>query len=104
MGRDEQIAAVEQGFKDLAEFARSSWSNIAITDKVKALQLEVEKLYAPVIVVKEVPGPPLPPPPPPAPPAEPPKQRRARFRRPAIAPRLPDDFQPIHVDENTRWG
>lgn len=104
MGRDEQVAAVEQGFKDLAEFARSSWSNIAITDKVKALHVEVKKLYAPVIVLKEVPGPPVPAPP--APTAEPPKPkpRRARFRRPAIAPRLPDDFQPIHVDENTRWG
>lgn len=93
MGRDEQVAAVEQGFKDLAEFARSSWSNIAITDKVKALHLEVKKLYAPVIVVKEVPAPP-PPPPPPKPPRE----------RPMPRPDLPKDFEPVEVLENTRWG
>lgn len=89
MSRDDQIAAVEQGFKDLAEFARSSWSNIAITDKVNALHGEVKKLYAPVIVVKEVQLPPPPPPP---------------RERPMPRPDLPKDFEPVEVLENTRWG
>lgn len=90
--RDDQIEVVEQGFKDLAELARNSWSNIAITDKVKALHVEVKKLYAPVIVVREVPAPP--PPPPPKPPRGKPMPR----------PDLPRDFEPVEVSENTRWG
>lgn len=88
MSRDEQIEMVEQGFNDLATLARDSWSNIAITDKVKALHLEVKKLYPPVVVVKEVPAPPPPPP----------------RQRPAPRADLPKDFEPVEVTDSTRWG
>lgn len=88
MEREQQIAQVEQGFKDLAEFARSSWSNIAITERVKALHLEVKKLYPPVIVVKEVQLPP---------PLAIPRQK------PTPRP-MPEGFEPVEVTDSTRWG
>lgn len=87
-GRDEQIARVEQGFQDLAAFARDSWSNLAIVERLLELHAEVRKLYPPVVI--EMPAPPPPPPP-----------RPVRIALPAG---LPADFQPVHVEDSTRWG
>lgn len=79
MTREEQIREVEKGFAELIDFAGTSWSNLAIAALDRELQEKVRPLYS----GKEVPDVPL--------------QRRARAK-------LPPDFQPVHVDENTRWG
>lgn len=94
MSRDEQIRKVERGFAELIEFASESWSNLAIVAKARALRAEVVSLYHPVFVE------PTEPPPKPA--------RKRSQRRPAPMPRQPapppETFDPVHVDENTRWG
>jgi hypothetical protein len=85
--RDDQIKAVDQGFKDLAEFAAGTWSNLAIVDRLNALHLMVRELYPPVLV----PGPPLPPPVIPR-------------QKPLPRVDLPEGFEPVEVTDSTRWG
>lgn len=59
MSRAEQIAHVESQFAELASFAKSSWSNIEIVERIKALQVEVQELYPAVLIPAPAP-PPLP--------------------------------------------
>jgi hypothetical protein len=112
MEREELVAQIDFQFKELAVFARQSWSNIDIAERVKAMHEEVRKLYPPVIV--EVKAPPIPEPPEPvAPPkavSKPrqpakPRVRRVRTYRAKTRPTVePQKFEPIHVEANTRWG
>lgn len=99
MTRDDQIKAVERGFKDLASFAAGSWSNLAIVDRVNALHLMARDLYPPVLV----PGPPLPPPPQPTPEPAPPKAKRKRRVRESRLREL-QTYEPVQVTASTRWG
>lgn len=59
MSRADEIAQVEQGFSDLADFARDSWSNLCIVERIKALQSLVQRLYPPVLVPSATPAPPI---------------------------------------------
>lgn len=92
MTREEQIRKVERGFADLVSFAEDSWSNLAIVAKVRALRAEVVSLYHPVFVE------------PPAPPPKPTGKRSQRRVAPARPSTPPEPFDPVQVDETTRWG
>lgn len=85
MTREDQIREIELGFLELIQFAGESWSNLAIVDRVKVVHESVTKLYRPVLSGRKrrpiKVGFPLAPPPPP-----------------------PEPFEPVHVDETTRWG
>lgn len=87
MTREDQIREIEKGFSELIEFAGESWSNLAIVDRVKVVHESVIKLYRPVLAGR--------------------KRRPAKVGVPLAAPwepAPPEPFEPVHVDENTRWG
>lgn len=85
MTREDQIREVEIGFLELFQLAENSWSNIAIAAKARLVHESVTKLYRPVLSGRKrrpiKVGFPLAPPPPP-----------------------PEPFEPVQVDEHTRWG
>ena len=90
MTRDEQIRKVERGFAELVSFAEDSWSNLAIVAKVRALRAEVVSLYhfqAPEL-----------------PPALKKPARKSPHRAPRRPEAEPEPFEPVQVDETTRWG
>lgn len=89
MTREEQIREVEQGFAELFELAENSWSNLAISAKVKLVHESVARLYRPAVKGAR-------------------RGRPPKTGVPLVAPRPPplppEPFEPVHVDENTRWG
>lgn len=88
MTREDQIREVERGFSELVEFAGTSWSNIAIVAKVNLLREAVIQLYRPTKAGRP--------------------RRPLKVGVPLAAPRPPppppEPFEPVHVDETTRWG
>lgn len=88
--RDKQIARINRLFKELLEFSRDSWSNIAIEAKVVALHIEVQNLY-PYVVAAEVPK------------VEP-EQPKCRNRRFKAAVKKIETFERVEVTNSTRWG
>lgn len=85
MTREDQIREIELGFSELAELAENSWSNIAIAAKASLVHESVKKLYRPVLSGR--------------------KRRPIKVGIPlAPPPSPPEPFEPVQVDETTRWG
>lgn len=82
MNRESLIQEVERDFNILADFAKVCGLNAELIECMLRLQLKVRGLYK-----------------------RPPPERKVRTYRPKSRPtKVPETFEPIEVEANTRWG